>query len=207
MTLMGVLLLCFQRLINKATGGQSSLVLDDGWWRSGVRTQRFKFSASAASIVDNYRRGMHEYDEVMELLVQSDPELIPVHYWCELDYFQKNIDMLQPRGHSPKMPPTQEHEDGGGEGGGAGGSECSGGGGGASGAGVGYEDKLEPERRTYHGLSDSTHSTPPPPPTPNKMMAAYVTTPPSTFLGVNLRSACVISVPSIRRQATSAALC
>lgn len=63
-------------------GGQP-LQLDERWWKEkGERWPGFKYVTQPYAVVANYRAGYHEYDEVQELLHQSDPGyLLPVHYW------------------------------------------------------------------------------------------------------------------------------
>ena len=54
------------------------LILDDMWWKragAGVEPGRkgppLSYEKRAVPVIANYRKGRHEYDELMELLVQS----------------------------------------------------------------------------------------------------------------------------------------
>lgn len=65
--------------------GYSPLRLDEQWWRGlekrGASLARLRWARSPARIVDNFKAGYHEYDEVRELLFQSDRRLLPVYDW------------------------------------------------------------------------------------------------------------------------------
>lgn len=43
--------------------------------------RRLRYERDVARIVRNFEGGYHEYDEVMELLHQSDARLLPMRYW------------------------------------------------------------------------------------------------------------------------------
>eukprot|EP00761_Pharyngomonas_kirbyi_P003949 gb/GECH01003953.1/.p1 GENE.gb/GECH01003953.1/~~gb/GECH01003953.1/.p1 ORF type:complete len:172 (+),score=31.13 gb/GECH01003953.1/:1-516(+) len=56
------------------------LILDDSWWLTQFDPANIKF-ASPARVVENYKRGGHDYAAVMELLYQSNPTMKPILSW------------------------------------------------------------------------------------------------------------------------------
>ena len=59
--------------------GYGALRLQRAWWLTFKGP--FKFSSSGQRVVDNFERGLHDYNSVLELLAQSCPLLTPVLRW------------------------------------------------------------------------------------------------------------------------------
>ena len=52
------------------------------WWLDkGSGWGGFRFESSPQAVVRNFAGGYHEYDEVKELLAQSDSTLVPLRTW------------------------------------------------------------------------------------------------------------------------------
>lgn len=67
------------------TANYKPLILDDQWWLSQFKNG--KYCTFAKSIISNYKEGEHGYRQVMELLYQSNPTLIPVLTWNNSGYY------------------------------------------------------------------------------------------------------------------------
>mmetsp|Transcript_39665 Transcript_39665/g.55247 ORF Transcript_39665/g.55247 Transcript_39665/m.55247 type:complete len:206 (+) Transcript_39665:15-632(+) len=55
------------------------LILDVQWWiEKGDGSKDFRYERSVKRIIGNFTGGFHEYDEVKELIYQSNPSLTPL---------------------------------------------------------------------------------------------------------------------------------
>ena len=62
--------------------GYAPLRLDAAWWRDkGKQWEGFRWECRPGRVIRNFRRGYHEYNEVCELLAQSDGRLVPMKRW------------------------------------------------------------------------------------------------------------------------------
>ncbi|MFI5776085.1 hypothetical protein [Nocardia sp. NPDC051570] len=64
-------------------GNYSPLILDEAWWRTDFQPTQAKYTGDVQAIVTNFKNGAFGYDEVMELLYQSNPTVVPTLYWTE----------------------------------------------------------------------------------------------------------------------------
>jgi len=58
------------------------LVLDEDWWRQDFDKTEAKHVSDVDQIVKNFKSGDFDYDAVMELIIQSNPTLLPTLYWA-----------------------------------------------------------------------------------------------------------------------------
>ena len=70
-----------QGLCDPATGAAyQPLLLDPSWWRgadSGFTPGKASYTSHVGTIIKNFENGAHDYNPVCELIVQSNPSLLP----------------------------------------------------------------------------------------------------------------------------------
>lgn len=65
------------------------LLLNDSYWDK-IDKKKLKYATSGMQVVSNYKNGFHDYNEVMELLLHSNPDsMLPVCRWHDKIRLQK----------------------------------------------------------------------------------------------------------------------
>jgi hypothetical protein len=73
-----------REMVNPHTGEKfKALTLDDRWWLTRYKTDKGYYHAHGPTVVRNYSTGEHDYIPTMELIRQSNPEMVPVLRWTK----------------------------------------------------------------------------------------------------------------------------
>ncbi len=75
-----------EQIVDPVTGQlYAPLILDEQWWKQTYDRSMARSCPPPDSfrVIHNYKLGDHDYAPTMELLVQSNPNLIPVLSWSD----------------------------------------------------------------------------------------------------------------------------